>query len=145
MQIAKALLAKAWKKETADLAPGTHYIDETLTVRISGTVEKLDDEFAAPTVSIPLIPALALFWEKAGIARDEALAMLRDALHDAMAKDIKEDADIKARMDDVGEAIKAIRGELIADLPKMRRDGKVLIDGLSVEVEPAWAEELVEV
>ena len=30
----------------------------------------------------------------------------------------------------------SIRQELIADLPKMRRDGKVLIDGLTVEVEP---------
>ena len=36
MQIAKALIAKAWKKETTNLAPGTHYIDETLTVKLAG-------------------------------------------------------------------------------------------------------------
>jgi hypothetical protein len=35
-------------------------------------------------VSIPLIAALALFWEKAGIVRDHALSMLRDALREAM-------------------------------------------------------------
>ena len=44
-------------------------------------------------------------------------------------------------MDDVAEAIKVMRKQLIAGLPKMHRDGKVLIDGLTVEVEPV--EELV--
>ena len=39
-------------------------------VRVTGSVEKLDDEMVAPTVSIPLIPALALFWEKCGVVRD---------------------------------------------------------------------------
>lgn len=141
MQIAKALLAKCWKKETADLAIGTHYIDETLTVRISGTVEKLDDEFAAPTVSIPLIPALAYFADKLGLDRAEAIATLREALHEAMTANVKEDGHIKDRIGDVADAVKAIRQELIADLPKMRRDGKVLVDGLSVEMETA--EELV--
>ena len=56
----KALLAKTWKNEDADLSPGHHDIDEEFVVRLTGTVEKLDDEMVAPTVSIPLIPALAL-------------------------------------------------------------------------------------
>ena len=135
MQIIKSLLAKAWKKEAADLTPGTHYINETLTVHVTGTVEKLDDEYAAPTVSIPLIPTLAYFAERLGVNRDEALDTLRDALHEAMTKNVKEDANIKARMDDVQAAMKAIKKDLIAGLPKMRRDGKILIDGLAVEVE----------
>ena len=83
MQIAKALLAKSWKNEAADLEPGTHYIDEVLTVRIHGTVEKLDDEYAVPTVSIPLIPALAYFVDKLGLDRNAAVATLREALHEA--------------------------------------------------------------
>ena len=32
------------------------YCDEVLTIRVTGTIEKKDDEFAAPTVSIPLHP-----------------------------------------------------------------------------------------
>ena len=67
---AKALLAKAWKNEDADLLPGRQYVDEEFVVRVTGSVEKLDDEMVAPTVSIPLITALALFWEKSGIVRD---------------------------------------------------------------------------
>ena len=73
--VAKTLLSKSWKNEDADLPAGRHYIDEEFIVRISGNVEKLEDELVAPTVSIPLIPALALFWDKAGIARDQALTM----------------------------------------------------------------------
>ena len=87
----KSLVAKAWKNEKANLEPGRHYIEEEFLVRISGSVEQRPDEFAAPTVSIPLIPALALFWEKAGIARGPALQMLRQALLEAMDKDTKDE------------------------------------------------------
>jgi len=130
----KSLLTKAWKNETVDLAPGRHYIDEEFVVRVTGCVEKLDDELAAPTVSIPLIAALALFWEKAGIVRDKALAMLRESLREAMTANVKEDGAIKNRIKDVDQAVKAIKQELIASLPKMHREGKVLIDGLRVEI-----------
>jgi hypothetical protein len=81
-----------------------------------------------------LIAALALFWEKAGIVRDRALAMLRESLQEAMTAKVKEDKSIVSRIKDVDSAIKAIRQELIAGLPKMHRDGKVLIDGLQIEV-----------
>ena len=94
----KSLLIKSWKNETADLAPGRHYIDEEFVVRVTGSVEKLDDELAAPTVSIPLIAALALFWEKAGIVRAKALAMLRESLREAMQDNVKEDGAIKNRI-----------------------------------------------
>jgi hypothetical protein len=133
---AKALLAKAWKNEEADLAPGHHHIDEEFVVRVNGTVEKGDDELVAPTVSIPLIAVLALFWEKCGIVREHALAMLREALTEAMTAKIKEDRSIKDRIKDVDEAVKAIRQGLIAGLPKMHREGKLLIDDLHVEVMP---------
>jgi len=113
----KSLVAKSWKNSKATLKHGTHYIDEEFVVRVQGSVEKLPDELAAPTVdsSVPLIPALALFWEKSGIARDSALAMLRDALQEAMQKGVKEDPNIQSRMEDIEAAMKAIRQELIAD------------------------------
>ncbi len=31
----KGLLAKCWKDELVDLAPGTHYVDEIFTVHMS--------------------------------------------------------------------------------------------------------------
>ncbi len=62
----RSLVAKKWKDETADLAVGRHRIDEQIVLRIKGTVEKFEDQMVAPTVSIPLVPTLALFWEKCG-------------------------------------------------------------------------------
>jgi hypothetical protein len=137
----KSLVAKSWKNNKADLEPGKHFFDEEFVVRVSGSVEKLPDELAAPTVSVPLIPALALFWEKSGIARDAALAMLREALQEAMQKGVKEGPNIQSRMKDVEAAMKAIRQELIAELPPMKRAGKVLLNDLNVEVLPVVVEE----
>lgn len=132
----KSLVAKSWTHKQADIEPGNHFIDETFLVTVTGMVEKREDDFAAPTVSIPLISALALFWDRAGIARDEALAMLRDALREAMNKEVKEDGHIAERIKDVEKAVKTIRQELIAKLPPMRRAGKVIVENLSVEAMP---------
>jgi hypothetical protein len=110
----KALLAKVWKDESLDLDTGRHHVDELLTIRVSGTVEKQADQLIAPTTSIPLVPTLALFWEKAGITRDHALKMLRDAITEAMADGVDKNERIEARMKDVEAAIKAIKDDLIA-------------------------------
>lgn len=72
----KNLIARSWKNEVLELDAGDHYFDEVITLHISGTVTKHADQMAAPTTSLPLIPILALFWEKAGIARDHALRIL---------------------------------------------------------------------
>lgn len=130
----KSLLSKKWKTETATLEPGRHVVDEVLVVRVTGSVEKREDQLVAPTVSIPLLPTLALFWEKAGIARDDALAMLREALIEAMDDGVKEDANIQKRIEDVNSAVKAVHKDLISKLPKMHRNGKLITDDLHVEV-----------
>ena len=130
----KGLIAKAWKDEDIDLEPGRYFCDELLTVRVTGAVEKKDDEFAAPTVSIPLIPTLALFWEKCGITRDHALRMLREAITEAMLDELKEDDHIQSHIKDVEAAIKAVRTDLINQLPKMQRSGKVITKDLTVTV-----------
>jgi hypothetical protein len=144
-EIIKGLIAKAWKDETIDLEPGRYYCDEVLTVRVNGTVEKKDDEFAAPTVSIPLIPTLALFWEKCGITRDHALRMLKEAITEAMLDNVKEDDHIQSHIKDVEAAIKAVRTELIAQLPKMQRSGKVMTKDLAVTVMTATEQPILAV
>ncbi|MBD3671951.1 MAG: hypothetical protein HUJ26_00370 [Planctomycetaceae bacterium] len=137
----KSLVSKSWKNNKPDLQPGKHHIDEEFLVRVHGTVEKLDDEFAAPTVSIPLIPALAFLFDRLGMDRDEALIVLRDALKQAMKKGEKEDAAITARMSDVTDVVKAVRKDLIGQLPPMRRAGKVITNDLQVELVPVAADE----
>lgn len=136
----KGLLAKAWKDEEVDLAVGRHHFDEVLLVHVQGSVEKFDDQLAAPTVSIPLVATLALFWEKCGIAKEQAMTLLREAITEAMSEGVDENALIKANIDDVTAAINAVRKELIDKLPKMRRSGKVVTKDLTVTVMPQFEE-----
>jgi hypothetical protein len=100
------------------------------------TIKSLVAETAVPTVSIPLISTLAYFWDRLGVDRDEALAALREALHEAMSKGVKEDTAIKSRIEDVQQAVATIRKELIADLPPLHRAGKVITSDLTVELVP---------
>lgn len=141
----KALLSKAWKDEDLDLTPGRHFFDETVIVRVVGTVERQPGQLVAPTASIPLVPTLALFWEKSGIARDYALKMLREAITEAMKDGADKGEHIQARLKDVETAIKAVKDDLIAKLPKQKRAGRVITKDLQIEVLSATAEALVPV
>jgi len=137
----KALLAKSWKNEAADLPVGKHEVNETLIVRVRGEIEKHDDQMIAPTVSIPLVSVLAYFWERAGIERDAAMSMLREAITEAMQENRKEDAAVLRRIEDVESAIKAVRTGLIATLPKMPRNGKLDTSRLTIQVLALSAED----
>ena len=138
----KALIAKAWKDEDLDLEPGSHYVDEVLTIHVNGVVTKQSDTMVAPTTSIPLIPTLALFWEKSGITQDHALRMLREAISEAMTNGKNMDQQIEARMKDVELAIQTVKDDLISQLPKQRRSGSVVTKKLAVEVLPVMDEVL---
>lgn len=144
---AKALIAKSWNKENADLPVGRHEVNETLIVRVRGMVEKHDSQMICPTISIPIIPVLAFFWEKVGLERDAAMNMLREAITEAMKDGHKEDASVLKRMEDVEKAIKAVKTDLISTLPKMHRAGRldtkdlsICVLALSSEDEPLTAE-----
>jgi hypothetical protein len=128
----RSLVAKKWKDETADLAVGRHRIDEQIVLRIVGTVEKFEDQMVAPTVSIPLVPTLALFWEKCGMGKHEAMSILKEAITEAMQAGIQENQKIKAQIENVEAAIEAVRKDLIAHLPKMARAGRVVTKDLVV-------------
>lgn len=132
----KSLIAKTWKNESADLTVGHHNFDEVLLIRLKGNVEKHEDQLVSPTVSIPLVSTLALFWDKAGLNRDQALTLLREAITEAMDDKVNEDAAIQQRIEDVQEAIAAVRTELIDQLPRMKRSGRIVTKELEVSVTP---------
>ena len=136
----KGLLAKAWKNETLELESGVHNYDDTITIRITGSVQKMDDQFVAPTTSLPTILTLALFWQKCGVTRDHALNMLKEAITEALANGTDKDTEIAARVKDVEKAVESIKRDLIAKLPKQKRAGRVVTKNLTVEVEPVLEE-----
>ena len=136
----KGLLAKAWKNEMLELESGVHNYDDTITIRITGSVQKMDDQFVAPTTSLPTILTLALFWQKCGVTRDHALNMLREAITEALTSGKNKDTEIAARVKDVEKAVESIKRDLIAKLPKQKRAGRVVTKNLTVEVEPVLEE-----
>ena len=130
----KALIVKKFKDAEADLDVGRHYIDETVVLRISGTVERHEDQWILPTISIPLIPTIAFFWERLGVEKDAAMSILREAIAEAMRAKVNESPSIKSKMDDVAEAVAAVKRDLIGELPKMRRAGRTDVSDLAVSM-----------
>ena len=130
----RALSFKKFKDADLDLDVGRHFIDETVVVQISGTVERHEDQWILPTVSIPLIPTIAYFWERLRVDKDAAMGVVRDAIAEAMKARINESPSIKSKMDDVAEAVAAVKRDLIGELPKMRRAGRTDVGDLQVTV-----------
>ena len=132
----KALLAKCWKDEALELDPGFHHFDEVLTVRVSGTVEKKDDQYVAPTTSLPTILTIALLLQKSGATGPHALNLLKECITEAMTTGSSKDKEIAARVKEVEKAVETVKRDLIAKLPKQKRSGRVITKDLDIEVLP---------
>jgi hypothetical protein len=130
----RALIVKKFKDSELELGVGRHSVDETFVVRVVGSVEKHEDQWIAPTISIPLIPVVAFLWERLGVERDTAMTILRDAITEAMQSKTNESPSIKSRMDEVAEAVAAVKRDLIGVLPKMRRSGRCDVSDLRVTI-----------
>jgi hypothetical protein len=139
----KGLLSKVWKDEPLELLAGKHHFDEVVTVRVSGTVEKQNDQFVAPTTSIPLLLTIALLFQKSGATRENNLRLLRDVLELAMQEGADKDDQIKSYIKDCEAMVAAVKEQLISKLPKVKRSGRVVTKDLCVEGLPAH-EELLE-
>ena len=131
----QGLLAKKWKDADLDLPVGETSIFQEFVVRISGTVEKSEDSWVTPTVSIPLISTLGFVFEKLGVDRDSVCSILKDAITSAMIAEENEDFAIKSRMRHVAEGIDFVKKQILQDLPKMRRSGRIDTKTLTVSVE----------
>ena len=136
----KGLLSKVWKDEPLELLAGKHHFDEVVTVRVSGTVEKQNDQLVAPTTSIPLLLTIALLFQKSGATRENNLRLLREVLELAMQEGADKDDQIKSYIKDCEAMVAAVKEQLISQLPKVKRSGRVVTKDLCVEVLPAHQE-----
>jgi len=135
----QAILGKIWSKNAPELAPGLTEVSGQYLLTVSGCVEKGDDSYATPTVSIPLITTLAFCFEKLGVDRESQVAVLRQAIREAMESDEKEDRSIQARIRHVTEAVEFVKREILQNLPKMKRQGRLCTRNLRVSVTPVAA------
>ncbi len=135
----QAILGKIWSKNAPDLEPGLTEVSGQYLLTISGCVEKGEDAFVTPTVSIPLITTLAFCFEKLGVDRDTVAPVLRAAIQEAILQGNNTDTAIQARIRHVSEAVEFVKKELLATLPKMRRQGRLDTSSLRVSCEPVAA------
>ena len=130
----RGLLAKVWKDEVVDLAPGTHYLDEVLIVHVSGSVQKQADSLVAATTSLPFLSIIAFLLERSGVTREHSLRMPREAVMEVLESGTTKNERIEARMRDVDSAVKLVREELVSKLPRQHRAGRVLTNDLTITV-----------
>ena len=69
-----------------------------------------------------------------GVEKDAAMSVLREAIAEAMRAKTNESPSIKSKMDDVAEAVAAVKRDLIGGLPKRRRAGRTEVSDLQVSV-----------
>jgi hypothetical protein len=77
---------------------------------------------------------ITFFWELLGVEKDAAMSVLREAIAEAMRAKTDESPGIKSKMDDVAEAVAAVKRNLSDGLPKMRRSGQTDVSDLKVSV-----------
>lgn len=136
--VVKIALAKQLGKETKNLKldPGQYDVDETITVRINGTVKKAEDNEYTPTVDVPLKATLALVLQKAGFQRENAKRILVEAMTEALELDTQAGPVIEERLADIDAAMAHVQ-EVTDDLPKKTRTGATTIKLTLEQVDPA--------
>ena len=73
-------------------------------------------------------------FEQIARATKASMRTIRAAHAFAMQANVNESPSIKSKMDDVAEAVAAVKRDLIGELPKMRRVGRTDVSNLAVSV-----------
>lgn len=130
-----ALLAKEYSSCSKQVDPGIYEVDEVVTLRIVGTAEKKEPEMVRPSHRIPFTTVMALLMEKAGVTRDAASRMLREALTEAMTGSAEDRVEaLESRIKDAEKAAAAVKDQVLSQLPKVPKSGKFLTDVFIEEV-----------
>lgn len=123
-------------KDTPDLPVGTVEVDETVTLKVKATIKRNADHDYTPTVAIPLKATLALLLAKMGFQRDNAAALLVEAMTEALNEERLGEETISERLADVDAAMARVQA-ITAALPKENRKGATTVKGSVEVVQPA--------
>ena len=115
-------LDKLSKPLKPNLTPGTHKVDETITVRITGTITKGEDVDYRPTAEIPILPVLAILIEKSGAVGMNLANMIQEAMTEALLYGKDRNVDGERLPDQTSrQAIEARLKDLEATMERVRR------------------------
>lgn len=109
-------------------------LDETVTLRVVGTVKKGADNEYIPTASIPIKMALALFIEKMGFMREHAMRLLVEAMNEALTRnDLESNEAIQERMRNIEASMERVQ-LMVGRLEPQVRNGSVRVKATVEEI-----------
>lgn len=127
--LTKVALAKLLEKDTKGvvIAPGVHNVDETVVIKLQGTITKGAPVNYTPTVDIPMLTTLALVLEKSGFQRERSKALLVEAMTEALALGEQGSEHVAERVKDIEAAMGHVR-EVTEALPKKTKQGATKVE-----------------
>jgi len=120
-------LVSIYEDLCGDLLPGEYTVDEVVSLRITGTIVKLEDEEYKPTTSVSLLATLEFLIPHLGATREIALEKMRAAMEAALLAGAKGKTTMP-KPKDVEAAKKLIEKKYLGTLPPATRTGKTLVD-----------------
>lgn len=126
-----ALLAATFTKEAkarrASILPGEYSVDASTVDVPGGTVTVGQDEQNTPTVALPLLSVLTIALHRAGFQRDGILSLVTEAATEALSNGERVGTEIDTTVMYVAREIDMLRAHFAANLPKVKRAGKVKV------------------
>lgn len=128
----KSLFEKVCKNSPS-IPEGDYNIDETVTIRVCGSLKKIKDEEYTPTTSIPYKKAFEMFLARMGFQREVAMEALVLCMTDAINGVRPADIGLEDYIS-VDEAEKIVQSGL-ERLPKKVKKGKTFVDATMAVVD----------
>lgn len=100
---------------------------ETYDKEFKGSVTQGKVELIAPTVSISWTTVCAELLRSCGVVGEAALTKLREAITKSISESAELDEVLRKSGKSVAEAADRIKKDIIAQLPKVRREGKTKV------------------
>lgn len=107
---------------------------ETYDREFTGTLSQSAPELIAPTVSISWTTVCAELLRSCGVVGDAAVVKLREAITKSISESAELDEVLRKSGKSVAEAADRIKKDIIAQLPKVRREGKTKIAQAEVKI-----------
>lgn len=121
-----AAISKLAKFE--EIPVGKFVVDEIVTLKVNANVQKLEDHQYTPTNSVPLKAVIGILLAKMGFQRERAMAILVEAITQALLEEKSADSALRDRISDVDLAMSRVQSVLEA-LPKQTRKGALKVEG----------------
>lgn len=108
---------------------GETRVQGQIVLDVDAVISKQADELYTPTMHIPYLKVFANFAKISGITREKALSNFREAMIASLNNDTEASAELEQLVPQLEEFETMIKEEVLQNLPKQLRKGKVSVKG----------------